>query len=162
MYAKPPLLAVREQVLKYLARYTHRVAISNQRLLSLQDGRVTFRYKDYAADRRSKTMTLTGGVPATFRATRLASRFRQDPRHYGLLAVARGRNDRLALCADACCCCPPQVAGRLSPSSEAAEGVLSEPAREPCCPYCGGTRLSFYELTAEEALRLGSRRGDSS
>jgi Putative transposase len=42
-----------EQVLKYLARYTHRVAIRNQRLLSLQDGQVTFRYKDYAASNRS-------------------------------------------------------------------------------------------------------------
>src|SRR5262249_29473816 len=46
------------QVLKYLARYTHRVAISNARLVALHDGRVTFRSKDYAEDHRPKTMTL--------------------------------------------------------------------------------------------------------
>jgi hypothetical protein len=58
VYAKPPFGGP-EQVLKYLARYTHRVAISNARLLSLDDGRVTFRYKDYAEDQQHKTMTLT-------------------------------------------------------------------------------------------------------
>src|SRR5262249_58996151 len=47
-----------KQVLKYLARYTHRVAISNHRLLELKDGRVTFGYKDYAAGNVAKTMTL--------------------------------------------------------------------------------------------------------
>ena len=57
VYAKPPFGGP-EQVLKYLARYTHRVAISNSRLLSLDDGRVTFRYKDYADGRRPKTMAL--------------------------------------------------------------------------------------------------------
>src|SRR5262245_21074434 len=46
------------QVLKYLARYTHRVAISNARLVELRNGRVTFRYRDYADGRREKTMTL--------------------------------------------------------------------------------------------------------
>ena len=58
VYAKPPWGGP-EQVLKYLARYTHRVAISNARLVSLADGQVTFRYHDYADGRRPKTMTLT-------------------------------------------------------------------------------------------------------
>ncbi len=57
VYAKPPFGGPR-QVLKYLARYTHRVAISNARLLALQDGRVSFRWKDYADRGRQKTMTL--------------------------------------------------------------------------------------------------------
>ena len=47
MYAKRPFGSP-EQVLKYLPRYTHRVAISNDRLVSLENGQVTFRYKDYA------------------------------------------------------------------------------------------------------------------
>ena len=47
MYAKPPFGGP-ELVLKYLARYTHRVAISNQRLVTWSDEEVTFRYKDYA------------------------------------------------------------------------------------------------------------------
>ena len=57
VYAKPPFGGP-DQVLKYLARYTHRVAISNRRLLALEDGEVTFRWKDYAHGGRPKTMTL--------------------------------------------------------------------------------------------------------
>lgn len=57
VFAKPPFGGP-EQVLKYLARYTHRVAISNQRLGSIEDGCVTFRWKDYADGNQSKEMKL--------------------------------------------------------------------------------------------------------
>ena len=57
VYAKPPYGGP-QQVLKYLARYTHRVAISNQRLLSIHDGHVAFRWKDYAQENRQRTMAL--------------------------------------------------------------------------------------------------------
>ncbi len=57
VYCKPPFGGP-AQVLKYLARYTHRVAISNQRLLALENGQVTFRYKDYAKGNRLRTMML--------------------------------------------------------------------------------------------------------
>jgi hypothetical protein len=57
VYSKPPFGGP-QQVLKYLARYTHRVAISNQRLVSLDDGMVTFRYKDYAHHNVQRTMSL--------------------------------------------------------------------------------------------------------
>jgi Putative transposase len=57
VYAKPPFGGP-AHVLKYLARYTHRVAIANHRLLALDDGRVTFRWKDYAQGNRQRTMTL--------------------------------------------------------------------------------------------------------
>ena len=57
VHVKPPFGGPR-RVLKYLARYTHRVAISNHRLRSLEQGRVTFEWKDYADRRRTKTMTL--------------------------------------------------------------------------------------------------------
>ena len=57
VYAKRPFGGP-EQVLKYLAGYTHRVAISNRRLLSLADGRVTFEWKDYADGNQTKAMTL--------------------------------------------------------------------------------------------------------
>jgi hypothetical protein len=58
VYAKKPF-AGPEQVLDYVGRYTHRVAISNNRLLSLEDGQVTFRWKDYRDDNAQKTMTLS-------------------------------------------------------------------------------------------------------
>jgi Putative transposase/Transposase zinc-binding domain len=156
VYAKLPFGGP-EHVLKYLARYTHRVAISNQRLLSLEDGQVTFRYKDYAAHSRSKTMTLSG--------EEFLRRFMQHVlpkgfvkiRHYGLLA-ARGRNKRLALCRRLLL--PATVARRLTAGGDAPERIL--PAREPCCPHCGGQRLSYYEFNAEEALRLSVAVVDTS
>ncbi len=57
VYAKEPIQDPRH-VLQYLARYTHRVAISNHRLVALQDGQVTFRYKDYQHGHRLRTETL--------------------------------------------------------------------------------------------------------
>jgi hypothetical protein len=96
VYAKPPF---REPlcVLKYLARYTHRVAISNRRLLSYQAGRVTFQYKDYAQGGRTQQMTLA--------ATEFIRRFLLHVlpkgfmriRHYGYLAN-RHRQEKLTLC----------------------------------------------------------------
>ena len=57
VYAKPPFGGP-EQVLAYLGRYTHRVAIANSRLLSLADGKIRFTWKDYRADGKTKVMTL--------------------------------------------------------------------------------------------------------
>jgi hypothetical protein len=59
VYAKAPF-AGPEQVLDYVGRYTHRVAISNNRLLNIEEGSVTFRWKDYRDESAQKTMTLTG------------------------------------------------------------------------------------------------------
>jgi hypothetical protein len=58
VYAKPPFGGP-EHVLHYLARYTHRVAISNHRLLSVSDAAITFRWKDYAHGSKHRTMTLS-------------------------------------------------------------------------------------------------------
>ena len=96
VYAKPPFGGP-DQVLKYLARYTHRVAISNRRLLSMEDGRVSFEWKDYADGNKTKIMTLDAVefirrfllhiLPAGF------VRIRQ----FGFLAN-RARRKKLALC----------------------------------------------------------------
>jgi hypothetical protein len=95
-YAKRPFGGP-EQVLKYLARYTHRVAISNQRLLSLDGGRVTFEWKDYAAGNLTKTMTLEAGeFIRRFLLHVLPSGF-VHIRHFGFLAN-RNKKEKLALC----------------------------------------------------------------
>lgn len=96
VYAKPPFGGP-ERVLQYLARYTHRVAISNHRLVALTDGQVTFRWKDYAAGQVEKHMTveafefirrfLLHVVPSGFMRIR----------HYGLLAN-RQREKNVQLC----------------------------------------------------------------
>jgi hypothetical protein len=96
VYAKRPF-AGPEQVLDYVGRYTHRVAISNNRLLDIAEGEVTFRYKDYRHDAQQKTMTLKAEefirrfllhvLPAGF----------QRIRYYGFLAN-RYREQKLTRC----------------------------------------------------------------
>jgi hypothetical protein len=94
VYAKRPF-AGPEAVLAYLSRYTHRVAISNSRLLTLDERGVTFRWKDYRAEGRTrhKTMTLTAAeFMRRFLLHVLPSRFHRI-RHYGLLANARRKKN---------------------------------------------------------------------
>jgi Putative transposase/Transposase zinc-binding domain len=86
-----------EQVLDYIGRYTHRVAISNNRLLDIDDGNVTFRWKDYRDDNAQKTMTLAAEeFIRRFLLHVLPSRFVRI-RHYGLLA-SRNVPTRLERC----------------------------------------------------------------
>jgi hypothetical protein len=142
VYAKPPFGGP-EQVLKYLARYTHRVAISNSRLLDVREGQVTFRYQDYAADRRQKTMALdTDEFLRRFVQHVLPGGF-VKVRHYGLLANAQ-REARLAVCRRLLLVAT--VAAAL-PSVAAAPIA---PAQPRCCPNCGGTRLVYRELEPGE------------
>jgi hypothetical protein len=96
VYAKPPFGGP-EQVLNYLGRYTHRVAISNNRLLSIDPGKVTFRWKDYRHHDQQKTMTLEAEeFMRRFLLHVLPDGF-QRIRHYGFLAN-RYRQAKLALC----------------------------------------------------------------
>jgi hypothetical protein len=96
VYAKRPF-AGPEQVLAYLGRYTHRVAISNHRLLAFQDGEVRFRWRDYAHGNAQKTMTLSADeFLRRFLLHTLPHRFCRI-RHYGLLGN-RCRHQKLARC----------------------------------------------------------------
>jgi hypothetical protein len=94
VYAKRPF-AGPAAVLAYLSRYTHRIAIANSRLISLDKGGVTFKYKDYRdkAHYRPKTMTLTSDeFIRRFLIHVLPGGFHRI-RHYGLLANARRRDN---------------------------------------------------------------------
>jgi hypothetical protein len=99
VYAKQPF-AGPQQVLDYLGRYTHRVAISNQRLLSVDESNVRFRYTDYAHGNRHRVMTL---MPAEFIRRFLLhilpTGFMRI-RHYGILAN-RAKGEKLALARNA-------------------------------------------------------------
>ncbi len=149
VYAKRPFGGP-AQVLKYLARYTHRVAISNARLVDVSDGRVTFRYKDYADAARSKTMTLS--------AAEFLRRFVQHVlpkgfvkiRHYGLLANAQ-REARLHACRRLL------LATAVTAAPPSAEAARVEPAPPRCCGKCGGTRLVYREMEPSDALRLAAQ-----
>jgi hypothetical protein len=96
VYAKPPF---REPlcVLKYLAGYTHRVAISNRRLLKYQAGRVTFQYKDYAHGSHTRRMTLAASEFIRRFLLHVLPKGFMRIRHYGYLAN-RHRRQKLALC----------------------------------------------------------------
>ncbi len=96
VYAKPPLGGP-VQVLEYLGRYTHRVAISNQRLLSREQGRVTFQWKDYRRKGRSKNKTMTLDETEFIRRFLLHVLPPGFPRirYYGFLA-SRHRRTKLA------------------------------------------------------------------
>jgi hypothetical protein len=96
VYSKPPFGGP-ERVLDYLGRYTHRVAISNNRLQELNDGQVTFTYKDYKDEHRQKTMTFSADeFLRRFLMHVLPDGF-QRIRHYGLLGN-RHRVENLARC----------------------------------------------------------------
>lgn len=85
VHAKPPFGGP-EQVLKYLARYTHRVAISNDRLLDISNGQVAFRWKDYASGSRIRTMTVSAVEFLRRFLLHVLPRGFVRIRHYGLLA----------------------------------------------------------------------------
>jgi hypothetical protein len=96
VYSKEPFGGP-EQMLKYLTGYTHRVALSNRRLVRLEDGRVTFTWKDYADGCRRKEMTLDAVEFVRRFALHIVPRGLVRIRRYGLLAH-RDRGKRLALC----------------------------------------------------------------
>jgi hypothetical protein len=96
VYCKPPFDGV-QGVLQYLGRYTHRIAISNHRLLSYRGGKVSFLWRDYADDNRPKTMTLKANeFIRRFLLHVLPARYVRI-RHFGLLAN-RKRKDNIAAC----------------------------------------------------------------
>ena len=96
VYAKRPFGGP-AQVLDYLGRYTHRVALSNDRLVEHRDGRVRFRWKDYADHDRVKVMTLEADEFLRRFLLHVVPRGFMRIRHFGLLAN-RTRRDRLARC----------------------------------------------------------------
>jgi hypothetical protein len=124
VYAKPPFGGP-EQVLKYLARYTHRVAISNARLVKLENGRVTFAYKDYADASQTKTMTLACEEFVRRWVRHVLPSGFVKIRHYGLLAN-RHREAKLAVCRRLL------VASGIVPVSCAPAACRADP-----CPACG-------------------------
>jgi hypothetical protein len=126
VYSKPPFGGP-EHVLKYLARYTHRVAISNARLLSLDHGQVRFRWRDSRHNNRSSVMTLDAvEFIRRFLLHVLPAGFVKI-RHFGLLAN-RNRRQALALCRSHLHAVAPDISS-----------LLTEPQRSALnrsCPQC--------------------------
>jgi hypothetical protein len=135
VYAKRPFGGP-EQVLAYLGRYTHRVAISNSRLLALAEGQVTFRWRDYRHHNKAKRMTLTADeFIRRFLLHALPDGFHRI-RHYGLLAN-RHRGAKLALCRQILAIPPPNTASTSSTDYRERYRELTGRSLE-ICPCCGG------------------------
>jgi len=148
VYAKRPF-AGPTAVLAYLSRYTHRVAISNSRLLSMDDAGVTFRWKDYRAKgkTRHKTMTLQPDeFMRRFLLHVLPSGFHRI-RHYGLIAN-NARREKLALARELLQVAPAAVADPNSADEPA------EPVRPTfVCAHCGAPMMIVQTFVRAQAIR---------
>jgi hypothetical protein len=131
VYAKPPF-AGPEAVLAYLSRYTHRVAISNSRLLGFDGSEVTFRYKDYRRKgaERQQVMTLAANEFIRRFLLHTLPRGFHRIRHYGLLAGS--------VCKD-CLAQARELLGLMPTSQEPATDETADQC--PPCPCCGGTMV---------------------
>ena len=148
VYAKRPF-AGPKAVLEYLSRYTHRVAISNHRLLAFDERGVTFKWKDYREKGRTryKTMTLEASeFMRRFLLHVLPSGFHRI-RHYGLLANA-GRKDNLALAR--------QLLQRPAPPAEPNETAASAPPTF-VCRHCGAPMIVIETLAPTFHIRAPPR-----
>jgi hypothetical protein len=157
VYAKPPFGGP-EQVLKYLARYTHRIALSNRRIVAMDGQTVTFQYKDYARGNRSRTMTLPG--------TEFLRRFLMHTvphgfmriRHFGLLAN-RSKAGGLECCR--------RLLGAADSRCEADPGDPDNapgdaPEHHDRCPVCGRGRMVPGEPLPPRRDQLPDLFNDSS
>jgi hypothetical protein len=151
VYAKRPF-AGPEQVLKYVARYTHRIAISNNRLLDIDDGKVQFRWKDYRNGHRQKTMTLGADeFIRRFLLHVLPNGF-QRIRYFGFLAN-RYRAEKLALCRQLMQMSPPTATRKVSMDYRDRYEVLTGVSLKTC-PLCRcGTMvvIETFECAANRA-----------
>jgi len=135
VYAKRPF-AGPEQVLSYLSRYTHRVAIGSKRILALdpQNQTVSFAWKDYADGARGKTMTLgLGEFVRRFCLHLLPERFVKI-RHFGFLSN-RQRQKRVS-----------QARALLSHRVAPKASSLTPPPPAMACPHCGSHRLHLVQV----------------
>ena len=144
VYAKRPF-AGPEQVLDYVGRYTHRVAISNNRLLDLAEAKVSFRYKDYRHDAQQKTMTLQAEEFIRRFLLHVLPEGFQRIRYYGFLAN-RYREQKLTRCRE--------LLGMPAPGPAASETSTDYSKRYEeltgsslwKCPVCHQGRMLVIEI----------------
>jgi hypothetical protein len=154
VYTKPPF-AGPEAVLAYLARYTHRVAISNSRLIALDERGVTFRYKDYRRNGPARYCTMTLSADEFIRRFLLhvLPKGFHRIRHYGLLASA-GCKANIARAKELMAASIPEVD---PPAAHDTVDPHIATDHRPPCPCCGG-RMIIVEVFA----RGGAPRGPPS
>jgi hypothetical protein len=141
VYAKEPLREP-QHVLTYLARSTHRVAISNHRLVALEDGQVTFRYKDYRRGHRLRTLTLDAREFLRRLMLHVPPHGFQRLRHFGFLAN-RVRQEKLAQCRTLLGHTTRPLARKETVDREAPKEPSGEPGAQ--CPVCQQGRMQLIQ-----------------
>jgi hypothetical protein len=139
VYCKPPFGGP-DQVLRYLGAYTHRVAISNHRLVSFVDDQVTFRWRDSAHKNKKRLMTLPVDEFLRRFLLHVLPRGFVRIRHYGFLC-SRRRRELVPLCKQLLSDAAP-----LSITTGAPASIESVPMW--ICPLCGGPMIVIERLTA--------------
>lgn len=148
VYAKAPL-AGPKQVLDYLARYTHRIAISNERLLAVENDTVRFRYKDYAAGAMRKEMRLEVSEFLRRWLLHVLPHGFMRVRHYGLLAN-RTRTDKLARCRELLGA-DPSAHQTAADEESIFERILRLTGLDILrCPFCGEGPMQRIERIAPD------------
>ncbi len=147
VYAKKPFGGP-DHVLQYLARYTHRVAISNHRLLSVDDSSVSFRWKDYAHHSKCRVMTLPHEEFLRRLVQHVLPKGLPRIRYFGWFANRR-RQKLLPLCRI--------LLGAMAPDGASTTATACETAL-PQCPCCGGAMHVVERLTARQILREEHRQ----
>jgi hypothetical protein len=149
VYAKPAFGGA-SAVLRYLGRYTHRVAISNHRLLAFDGEHVTFQWKDYAHDDQRRTMTLT--------AMEFLRRFVQHILPRGFVRIRQTgflantcRASRVALARS---CLTPPVSPPPTPETTAPAATETPTRATWACPHCGAAMLVGAILSACQLATL--------
>ena len=149
VYAKPPFGGP-EQVLAYLGRYTHRVAIANSRLVSLGQGKVSFRWKDYRQHDKSKLMILNADeFIRRFLLHALPDGFHRI-RHYGLFANGH-RVAKLAQCRLLLAAPTPPTPDRATDYRQRYHCLTGHSL--DICPGCGGTMASLSSIPRKAPTR---------
>jgi hypothetical protein len=136
VYAKPPFGGA-EHVLNYLARYTHRVAISNHRLVAFENDRVSFRWRDYAHGGKKKVMTLSADEFLRRFLIHVLPKGLVRIRHFGLFANRR-RETALARCREllGAAACADRPAADIQLRCPACSGVMLVVERMTCAQLC--------------------------
>jgi len=150
VYAKPPFGGP-QYVLHYLARYTHRVAISNHRLVSFQNGQVSFRWKDYAHGSKQRIMTLSADEFLRRFLLHVLPKGFVRIRFFGFLANRR-RATLLPICRQL-----------LAVQSTVGSPCPASPPPLPTwsCPVCGGPMMIIERLTAKQMFLQAVDQGGS-
>jgi predicted Zn-ribbon and HTH transcriptional regulator len=136
VYAKPPFGGA-EHILHYLARYTHRVAISNHRLVAFKKDRVSFRWKDYACGGKQKVMTVSADEFLRRFLIHVLPRGLVRIRHFGLFANRKRAASLLR--------CRFLLGTPSSPQQPA-------PSVQPRCPQCSEPMLVVERMTSSQLL----------